>query len=252
MNRRAVAIGAGAALVVLVLWYFLLWSPRNDDLEAAKERRETAETQQSQLRTEIARLRAAQKDEPLLRAQLETLRTSVPDEPNLAQFILDANDAAIRSGIDFISIAPSLPAPPAAPVATTPPPGGTTPGAPATPTPAGALPADIRLSLQIRGGYFQVLDFLNRLDALPRLVVTDGLNISSEATTSPRLTVAVTARMFVRAVPASFGGPAAATTTTAPPAGAATTATTAAGGDGATATSAPGAATTTTTTGTQP
>lgn len=246
MNRRALAIGAGAALVVLVLWYFLLWSPRSDDLEAAKARRETAQQQQVQLQSEIARLRAAQKDEPLLRAQLETLRTSVPDEPNLAQFILDANDAAIRSGIDFISIAPSVPAPAAAGAAAPPP---VTPGAPGAPAPTGAPPADIKLSLQIRGGYFQVLDFLNRLDALPRLVVTDGLNISSEATASPRLTVALTARMFVRAVPASFGGPAAVTTTTVPPAAAAPTTVAPADG-GATTTSTPGEVTTTTTAGT--
>lgn len=245
MNRRALAIGVGAALVLTVLWYFLLWSPRSDDLDEAKERRQTALAQQNQLRTEIARLRAAQRDEPLLRARLETLRTSIPDEPNLAQFILDANDAAISSGIDFISIAPSLPAA-----------GGTaSPGAPAagatTTVPAGqatpaAAPAEIRLALQIRGGYFQVLDFLNRLDALPRLVVTDGLNVTSEATASPRLTVAVTARMFLRAVPASFGGTAA--TTTAP---GATPPTTVAGAPtptapgGATTTTAPGATTTT-------
>lgn len=234
MNRRLLAIGAGAALIVIVLWYFLLWSPRSDDLEKAKDRKEVAQQQQDQLRSEIARLRAAQKDEPLLRAQLETLRTSIPDEPNLAQFILDTNDAAIRSGIDFISIAPAVPA--ASTVVGAPAPA--TPGAPGTPVPAGAPPADIKLSLQIKGGYFQVLDFLNRLDALPRLVVTDGLNISAEATASPRLTVAVTARMFVRAVPASFGGPAAATTTTTvPPAG------------GTTTTTVPGAGATTTTTG---
>lgn len=241
MNQRLLAIGAGAALLVFVLWYFLLWSPRSDDLEKAKDRSETAQQQQNQLQSEIARLRAAQKDEPVLRAQLETLRTSIPDEPNLAQFILDTNDAAIRSGIDFISIAPALPA--ASTVAVAPAPAS--PGSPAAPAPLGAPPADIKLSLQIKGGYFQVLDFLNRLDALPRLVVTDGLNVSSEATASPRLTVAVTARMFVRAVPPGFGGAAVATTTTVPPAGGATTTT----GPGATTTTAPGAGTATTTTG---
>lgn len=224
MNRRTMAIGAGAAALILFLWYFLLWSPRNDDLQDAKDRREVAEQQRTQLQSEIARLRAAQKDEPLLRAQLETLRTSIPDDPNLAQFILDSNDAAIRSGIDFISIAPALPA---APTATAPAPPAT-PGAPGSPVVAGTPPADIKLSLQIKGGYFQVLDFLNRLDALPRLVVTDGLSITSEPAASPRLTVSVTARMFVRALPASFGGSAAATTTTttAPPAGGGTTTTT--------------------------
>ncbi|MDQ3680733.1 MAG: type 4a pilus biogenesis protein PilO [Actinomycetota bacterium] len=224
MNRRALAIGAAAAVAVVVLWYLVFWSPRNKALDQAKKRREAAQQQESQLRTEIARLRGAQSQEPAKRARLEALRTAIPDDPNLAQFILDTNDAATRSGIDFISIAPQLPTAPTAPAGaaatggatTTTAPGGgggattTTAAAGGQPPVAGgaaARPAEIRLALQIRGGYFQVLDFLNRLDDLPRLVVNDSLTVSADQTA--RLTVGLTSRMFTRTVPpgyASTGG----------------------------------------------
>ncbi|MDP8975670.1 MAG: type 4a pilus biogenesis protein PilO [Actinomycetota bacterium] len=236
MNRRALAIGAAAAVAVIVLWYFVFWSPRNKALNQARERRQAAKQQETQLRTEIARLRGAQSQEPAKRARLEALRTAIPDDPKLAQFILDTNDAANRAGIDFISIAPQLPAPPAAgaggATATTAPPGGggattTTTAAPAAggqpagTAGAGARPAEIRLTLQIRGGYFQVLDFLNRLDDLSRLVVNDSLTVTADQ--NARLTVGLTSRMFTRTVPAGYtttggtsGGGATPTPTTAP------------------------------------
>ncbi|HUR17400.1 MAG TPA: type 4a pilus biogenesis protein PilO [Acidimicrobiales bacterium] len=233
MNRRLLAIGAGVAVAILVLWYIALWKPRGSDLDKAKDRRAAAEATASQLQTEIDRLRAEQSQEPLRRAQLERVRALIPDEPNLAQFILDANDAAVKAGIDFISIAPALPAAGSAVAA---------PGA--APAPVASLPPEIKLSLQIKGGYFQVLDFVNRLDALPRLVVTDGLSLAADP--NARMTVTVSARMFTHVLPAGFGATpagaagATATTTTTAPAGGATTTTTAAG-------SPPGASTTTTT-----
>lgn len=221
-------IAGAAALAVLVLWYLVLWSPRKAELNDAREQREQVESKRQELATRVARLRASQKDEPIKRAQLEALRTTIPDDPNLAAFILDTNDAAAKAGIDWISVAPEEPSPgqaagaavAAAPVTTT----GTGAAAGTTATAANRYPAEIGLQLEISGGYFQVLDFLNRLNEMPRLVVTDGLNISSDD--KAKLQVSLKGRMFVRTVPPGFGDVPAVlpgqTATTAPAAGAAT------------------------------
>lgn len=253
MSRRVIVIAAAAAVLVLLGWYALLWSPAKSDLDKAEQRTAAAESQEQQLQTQINRLRDVQRQEPLRRAQLETLRTAIPDTPNLGQFILDVNDAATRAGIRFISIAPTEPRAPTAvvaPTTTTTAAGATTTttattGTTAATVPVATPPAEIALTFQIQGGYYPVLDFLNRLDRLPRLVVTDAVNISSNEDTG-LLTVGLTARMFVRAVPPGFVG-AAPTTTSTTAAGGATT-TTAAGG--ATTTTVAGA--TTTTTGARP
>jgi len=213
VTRRNMLIAGVVAGLILVLWYFLLWSPRKAELAETRERRETAEAKREELSIRVARLRAAQKDEPMKRAQVEALRTTIPDEPNLAAFILDTNDAASKSGIDFISVAPSEPAAPAAAggaVAVAASTGGAAPV-------AGPLPAEVKLQLQITGGYFQVLDFLNRMSEMPRLVMTDALTVNSDD--KAKLAVSLTGRMFVRSVPVEFGGtPVAPTTPATPPA----------------------------------
>jgi type IV pilus assembly protein PilO len=212
LGRRSIVIGVVAAFVVLLLWWFLLWSPQRKKVDDAKARTEAAQQQAAQLRVTLSRLQELKRTEALKRSQIEALRVAVPDQPNLAQFILDANDAANKAGIDFLSVTPSPPATAAA--------GGT--------TPAGA-PAAVNLAMSITGGYFQVLDFVNRLTDLPRIVVIDNLSLA--AGDGSNMTVSITARMFTTsAAPV-------APTTTAPAAGATTT----------TVAGAPAGATTTTT-----
>jgi type IV pilus assembly protein PilO len=177
LGRRSIVIGVVAAFVVLLLWWFLLWSPQRKKVDDAKARTDAAQQQAAQLRVTLSRLQELKRTEALKRSQIEALRVAVPDQPNLAQFILDANDAANKAGIDFLSVTPSPPATAAA--------GGT--------TPAGA-PAAVNLAMSITGGYFQVLDFVNRLTDLPRIVVIDNLSLA--AGDSSNMTVSITARMF--------------------------------------------------------
>ena len=85
----------------------------------------------------------------------------------------------------------------------------------------------IALTIQIDGGFFQLLDYLNRLEDLERLVIVDTINITSNSGTSstgsgstsgassssgsttggpPDLSVTLTGRMFTTAAaPASTG-----------------------------------------------
>lgn len=222
--RRTMVIAGVAALAVAVLWYLVLWGPRKAELDDAREQREASESELQELAARVSRLRAAQKDEPMKRAQLEALRTTIPDDPNLAAFILDTNDAAAKAGIEWISVSPDEPSPGE-------PSGASVAAAPVTPTAgdgtgattaANRFPAEIGLQLQIQGGYFQILDFLNRLNEMPRLVVTDGLNISSDD--KAKLQVSLKGRMFVRTVPPGFGDvPANSPAAPAPAAGATTT-----------------------------
>jgi Tfp pilus assembly protein PilO len=212
VSRRHLLIGVGAGVGVLLFWFVFLWGPQGSKLSKARDRREAAEREQQDLRVRIQRLKSLQADEPQKRAQLESLRVAIPDDPNLAQFILDANTAANTSGIDFLSIAPSPPSTSGGPGA-----GAPTPTTPGTPS---AAPAVINLQLSVSGGYFQVVDFVNRLNSLSRLVVIDSLALTTGGPSTPGstgLNVSISARMFVRTatpVAGSGGGGAAGTTTT--------------------------------------
>lgn len=214
MSRRTILAGIGAALAVLVLWYLFLWSPRSSALTDARDRREEAQAEVERLRVRLQSLEALQEQAPRLRSQLEKLRVAIPDQPNLAQFILEANEAARLAGIEFISITPSEPAPPTE----------VAPGSAAAA--AGTPPAEIRLGISIRGGYFQVLDYMNRLADLSRIVVIDSIGISgatAESGSGIELSVTIAGRMFIVEALAEGGVPTTTTTTTAP--GATTTVT---------------------------
>jgi Tfp pilus assembly protein PilO len=240
VNRRVVLGAVAAAVVVLLGWYLLLWSPATKSVKDAKKRATAAQSQQEELQAEITRLKEAQRNEPANQAKLEALRAAIPDDPALGQFIIDVNDAANRSGIQFVSISPSEPKAPTATASAVPSASGTATTATTAPgtqiTSSGPAPAEIAVSLQIKGGYFQVLDFLNRLDAMPRLVVTDSINVSADE--HGGLTVGLTSRIFVRSIPAGFAGAPATTSTTA--------------GGGSTTTTAAGGSTTSTTAGARP
>jgi Tfp pilus assembly protein PilO len=214
VNRRSLLIGVGAGLAVLLIWYFLLWSPRGKAIDDAMGRQQTAADQADELEARLNQLRDAQRNEAATRAQIAQLQEAIPDEANLAQFILDTNDAATRSGIDFLSISPT---PPAVSAAVDPNTGAPPPGA----------PSQIALAVSITGGYFQVLDFVNRLTDLTRIVVIDGVTVSSGA--GGDLSVQLNGKMFTTQPPAGAPVDPATTTTTTP---------------GATTTTAPGATTT--------
>jgi Tfp pilus assembly protein PilO len=219
-----VIVGVAGAVLLSLLWYFLLWSPQGKKMDAAEERRETAEQTNDELELTLQRLQDLEERRPELEDQLAQLRRAVPDQPQLARFFLSAYDAAGRSGIELKTVTPARPAADTTAVTAAPATTSTTAASGSgdaatteTTVPAGpAAPSAITMSLVVEGGYFQVLDFLNRVDDMPRVVVVDSLDIGpseSEDSTNPTgdLDATITARMFTGAVPS--GGTAAEGTT---------------------------------------
>ena len=195
MNRRNLLLTFGAGALIVLAWFVFLWSPKGDDLDQARERRSAAETRESELQLRLAQLRDAERRAPELQASGDRLRAAVPATAELAPFLLAANDAAARAGVEFLSIAPSPPAPA---------------------TVAGG-PTEVALSVNVSGGYFRVLDYLDKLLALPRVVVVDTLSATSGE--SAELSVSLTGRMFTTepiasATPAAAATPVGSTTAT--------------------------------------
>lgn len=195
MSRRAILGLVGAAVAVLLLWWVFLYSPKQSATSTARSEAAAAERRSLDLEATLARLKELNRNRPELEASLRTLNAAVPATPDLGVFILSANEIAALAGVDFLSISPS------------PPSVGLTPGSPTT----------IAISIQIKGGFFAVVDYLNRLEDLERIVVVDGVNLagqgsgSSSASNDPgadpsAISVTLTARMFTRSSPAGATG----------------------------------------------
>ena len=86
------------------------------------------------------------------------------------------------SGEDFLSISPSPPV-----------------------AARGAAPAEVKLELNVTGTYFEIIDYLDRLNDLARLVVVDTLGLTpgaGAAGSTDQMSVALSARMFTTQSPA--------------------------------------------------
>jgi Tfp pilus assembly protein PilO len=209
--KRGMLIGLIAGGIVLVLlWYVVLFSPTSSDLKDTRDQVEEAQAQQQELENSVRRLQALSENNVAQQAELQALRAAVPENPDLGEFILAANEIATASGIQWLSISPK---PPAAG-------GGSGPN------------STIALSMQVEGGFFQLLDYLNRLEDLQRLVIIDSVTISSgevqdsgttgdssassgstsSTPSDPTLSVTLSGRMFTNAEPATDSGSSGGTT----------------------------------------
>jgi Tfp pilus assembly protein PilO len=159
MKTKNLMVGVLAAVLVVALWWTVLLKPTR--AKAAKVHADT-EIEQSKLAPLQAQLTKAQRDAAnaaKFKAQLESLQKAMPDSPALAAFLRDANAIASDSGVSWQSVT----------------------HAPPTLGVAGVM--SITLGIQVKGTYAQVVDYLTRLAALERLVVVDGVQLSTAATT---------------------------------------------------------------------
>jgi Tfp pilus assembly protein PilO len=207
VKRTVLIAGIAGGVVIILVWYFVLFSPTSKDLNDTRGQVSSAQSQKEELQNTIRRLKALSRNTTQQSASLRTLRAAIPAQPDLGEFILQANDIAAAAGIDWLSIAPSPP------VAT----GGAGPN------------STIAVSMQINGGFFEVLDYLNRLEDLERLFLVDTVNVSTAGSDSgstggaattggaPNLSVTLTGRMFTEAQAAATGTPGTGTGSTTTP-----------------------------------
>lgn len=176
MSRAARLLVALGALVVVVAWYLLVWSPRVESLEAVEADIDATLAQQSQTQVRIGELQLTREQAPDLQAELAAAAAVIPDETALPGALRQLQQAADDSGVRLVSVTPGRPTEEASAV----------PGLYA-----------MTLSLQLEGGYFQIVDTLRRLEdptISPRGMVWDNLSLS--VTEHPMLTVTASGRMF--------------------------------------------------------
>ena len=171
----AVVTGLGA-----LLWYMTLFAPERSERRRIGEQVAAAEQEEQDLRATRIRLRGLEAGRDAQQAQLARLQRLVPPQADVAGFILAANDAAVRSGVDWVSVAP----------------------APAVAAAGG--PSAIGVNVAVKGGFFTIVDYLRRLEGLDRLVVVDSLALvpGGLAVGPLQLSATVSARIFTAAAAA--------------------------------------------------
>lgn len=192
MSRMAPLIGLGVAVLLGVGFFFLLYQPLADEQEVLEA--ETAElvSEQQRLRNEIAALEEIRDREVELRAQLTQLEEYIPSgiaQPTIIRQLQASADAAGTQVTSVTFGQPTL-----------------VEGAPPTGDPGAAL-AEITVSVNVEGGYFQVVDLFRRLEVeVPRAVLLTNFNMAEGEDGYPQLTSIWTARLFA-VVPVTEAAP---------------------------------------------
>ncbi len=193
MNRREPLIAAGISLLVALLVVIGLLLPKASAVHKAQGDLTAAQAREQSLRTQLARLKADAQRVKKLRHQLNQLQTKIPPTADLSSLIRLLQGAANAAAVDFLSVSPGNPAPPAS---------ATTGGAPGV--------SVIPVSITVTGSYFSVEEFLFRLESLPRAVKVGQITVSLGPNGFPQLQLLMTGQVFttdVSAGPGSVPGP---------------------------------------------
>ena len=196
-----------ASVVVVAGWFGFVFRPAQARLSAVNADVQRTVDEVASLQAKLAELKKLEANETELREDAEKMMKALPADPKVSDFILMVQDAANESGIDFVQITPSLPAAPttvAAPSTAT----GTAPApSPSSSDESATAPVapvaeiqTIAVQLTAGGGYFQMEDFVLKLEHLGRALRIDDFNVSSaEATTggSPKLSVSLSMKVFM-------------------------------------------------------
>ena len=110
MKRNIVIGGAAAFLVVVIAWFFLLYSPLGDDLKNAEGSVATEEHKAQDLQTTLNRLLAQSKNAPQQQALLRKFDQAIPQKPNEGEFFIQLDSIAASSGTGLLSLSPAPPA----------------------------------------------------------------------------------------------------------------------------------------------
>lgn len=176
-------VAGAAALVVVVAaaGWFLLISPRYSHAADLRSQAQEQEDANAALSKKVERLKQDEAKLPAQQALLATVQQRIPTDAALPSLTRQLVGAASAADVDLISINPDTAQVLQAPAAAS--------GAQATPTPqagatatttAPAVPdlSAMHVQVKVNGGYFNVQQFLGKLEKLDRTVLVTAIDMA--------------------------------------------------------------------------
>lgn len=179
MNRPALLLSALGAVAVIALFFVLIFQPARAELAEVEDRIAQEQAEQTRLEGEIERLRLVRESAPGVEADLAAADAIVPRDPALPALVRQLQSAADESGITLTSVATGRPVE-------------------LQDSPVEGLSV-INVNAQIEGGYFQVVDFLRRIEQpsiSPRGLAWVNASVTRDDATYPDLGVTLAGRAY--------------------------------------------------------
>ena len=179
MNRMAWVVAGLAAVAVIALFFVLVFQPAREDLAEVEEQIALEQTEQARLEAEIERLRLVRESAPGVEADLAAADAIIPRDPALPALVRQLQVAADESGISLLSVATGRPNE-------------------VDEAPEEGL-SSIDVNTQVEGGYFQLIDFLRRIEdpaISPRGIVWLTASVTRVDEVYPDLSVSLVGRTY--------------------------------------------------------
>lgn len=174
MKKRDIGILIGLGVVVLVVaWYFLIISPKKEEAATKASEYNAEKASYDESLAKVQRIDEERSAAKQAAGDLLKLNKLVPPDSQVPSMIVEMQSTADSAGIKFMKIVPDTP------VAGTE--GGTI----------------VPFELNFQGGYYDVIDFLYRVEAFARM---EGTNVNVEG----RLISVVTLELVEPDIDGSF------------------------------------------------
>ncbi len=142
-GKEVYIIAGVVAVVLIVAWYFLLFSPTRQEVSDLDDQIAAAESALATAQQDLARLQSYEKTAPQAQVDIVRLSKMIPEDEGIPGMIVELTKTAAASGVKLTSISR----------------GSTSVG-----TPFGIQ----TVTLQLSGRFFDVEDFLYRLESYVR------------------------------------------------------------------------------------
>jgi Tfp pilus assembly protein PilO len=207
MTRRWSLLTAVLIVGILAASWFLLVSPKRSQAVTLRGQATEQQASNDALVQKLNELKAQSLDLPKQKAELAVMRKQIPDNPALPTLVRALTAAGKKVGVQVVSMRPG--APTAATVAVPVPVAATETGGTTSTAAAGTRPVAaasplylLPLQLQIGGSYFEVEQFINKLEGMQRTFLLTGFDLKAagDTTTSSSsndLTLNLTGQVFL-------------------------------------------------------
>lgn len=185
--RRQLIIIAAASIGVTLLFFVFILKPKLTEIGQVRTDVQAAESEETQLRADLRRLKEARQTATQTTARLARVSLYLPSTPDLPGFIRQVQDAATKASVNLKSIAPSQPTPL---------------------TNANGIQV-IPISITVDAAFRRMEDFLNRMESLDRVVEITAVSLApgvDALTGQTILDSTIQLKMFVVQPDATLGG----------------------------------------------
>lgn len=163
--------GAIVCVIVLVLGLFLIVFPQRNKISEVDAEIENMEASVQAEQNRLSQLKQYKKDPEQFTRQIEVIKERIPENIELADVIEQIDHAAEEAGLDFYSFTPSIPV-------------------------AAGNYYVMTCETVFNGRYFNLVEFFNHIERLPRSVKVVKLAINEADAGLPYIQATITMRVF--------------------------------------------------------